>query len=292
MNYKTKSFICPCCGYSGNWKKFRDFPQFLFGIKFSILKCPVCGIGKTNPTPQTDLPFYSENKDYVTLFTKNHDLYLSFAKDLFQSFANSLPKINGSRLLDVGSGSGEMVEYAKSLGYDAIGIEANKYLVKICHERDLQVIEGNVEMLDSYFNGRFDVVIFSAVLEHLLDPGKLLTIVHKNLLTDNGIIIISQANYKGLLPSLFPWLWYAWQPKQHFWHFTKNSINKISALTGFNVVKFHKVSLHHPFYPNILKPLDFFGRNIAAVFSAIGALFNCGDQVYAMLQSTSSNFHK
>jgi methionine biosynthesis protein MetW len=90
----------------------------------------------------------------------------------------------GVRVLDVGCGDGELLEYlAVEKQVDARGVELSQPNVNACVARGLSVVQGNADTdLSEYPSQVFDVVILSqtiqatrsprAVLAHLLRIGK------------------------------------------------------------------------------------------------------------------------
>lgn len=227
----------------------------------------------TAPAPSCSAKeMYEENVKYEDLFSKKADLYRRFAEDLLRPLKNIM-RSEDKRLIDIGCGGGFAVEAAMEMGFIAEGVEANAKVVEWCKGRGLNVIQGDIKKLLSKTN--YDVVVLSAVLEHLPDPEKMLTAC-KKILNPGGVILIQQAVYDGLLPSVFPWGWYGWQPKEHFWHFTPASLDVLFDKCGFRKVHSARYSLHHPwFLKGSIKELA--GRNLAAVIARIGANMGRGD---------------
>ena len=90
----------------------------------------------------------------------------------------------GARVLDVGCGGGELLEYLAAVkGVDARGIELSQQNVNACVARGLSVVQGDADAdLSEYPSQVFDIVILSqtiqatraprTVLAHLLRIGK------------------------------------------------------------------------------------------------------------------------
>lgn len=274
--------VCIYCGYKGAWQKARELPAFLFGRSFTVLRCPRCGIGRTWPVPKLEKTYYSENEDYGVLFKQKQDLYIRFAQKLLSALVDRMD-IVGKRLLDIGCGGGFVVESAGKMGFIAEGIETNRGMVAWCQERGLNVREADVVQMEGLVADKYDVIVLSAVLEHLENPVFLLEQIKAGLLKADGLVLISQASYDGMLPVLFPWGWYGWQPQEHFWHFTPVSFRRLADKAGFEVVHLTRSTLYHPW---VLKGSvrEIAGRNLAAIIGRMGVLLGHGDNFRAVLQ--------
>ncbi len=89
--------------------------------------------------------------------------------------ADMIPE--GSRVLDVGSGDGALLDYLqRNKKVDARGIELSPDGVNKCVSKGLSVIQGNAEEELSHFpDGSFDYVILSQTLQAMSRPDKILT---------------------------------------------------------------------------------------------------------------------
>lgn len=260
---------CLCCGVS-EWRTLTRLPRAIFGISASIERCAKCGLGRTNPPPSTDFKHYESEGDSVRNFQQRADDYRGFARELL---ADS--PVRCGRLLDIGCGGGFLIEEAQCRGFDAQGLEANSEIVRWCKSRGLRVAQQNVEDLSR--SQAFDLIVISAVLEHLQDPAKLV-VSSKQLLSRNGAMLISQASYDGLLPRIAPWGWYGWQPHEHFWHFTPLSFHHFAERYGFHV-SIRRRSLYHAWYrtgKNIV-------RNPFTAIAKLGDSLGHGDSFNAVL---------
>jgi len=101
-------------------------------------------------------------------------------------------------LLEVGPGSGAFLNYARSVGWQVVGIETSQYAAQQASARyGLDIRCGTLGTVD--LGGRqFDVVHMSHVLEHLSDPIASLHVVH-GLLKPRGSLIIEVPHEFGSL---------------------------------------------------------------------------------------------
>lgn len=270
---------CPCCG-GCEWEHANQLPAFIFGVSAEIIVCHSCGCGATWPSPSLRENYYQENQGYSELFTQNAALYNIFAKGLLKSLDGIIDPL-GKTMLDIGCGGGFLVQAATDIGMIAEGVEANAEMVGWGKSRGLNVSQLSVEQL-KVSGKRFDVIVLSAILEHLKNPHDLL-LSCKDILRDGGVVLVSQASFDGLLPRLFAWGWYGWQPQEHFWHFTPKSFNKLAEKSGYRTQKLVRGSLYHQWFgKGGIKVL--LGRNTATLLAKLGAMLNRGDSFNAVLK--------
>ena len=273
---------CICCLKESRWKVQTRLPAVLFERPAEILRCCECGLGRTSPPPETGGDYYDDNPHYDEQFSSQRELYRKFAEELLSTL-DGIVEPDGKRLLDIGCGGGFLVEAAATAGFQAEGIDANRNMVNWCRERGLQVQQGDVTMLKKD-NRCYDVIVLSAILEHVSEPKKLLNDC-RELLSDGGILLIAQASYDGLLPSIFPWGWYGWQPKEHFWHFTPHSLTRLASQVALEDIRTVRVTLYHPwFITGGVKVIA--GRNIAAILGRLGQFLGRGDAFNMVLRPT------
>lgn len=109
---------------------------------------------------------------------------------------------NPGTMLEVGVGEGFMLARAKSKGWKICGIDYSKFGInKFNKKLSSYVEEGNpIEILEKYNSERkkFDVIIILNVLEHVIEPKKILSKL-TNLLKKNGVIMITIPNDFSLL---------------------------------------------------------------------------------------------
>lgn len=101
------------------------------------------------------------------------------------------------RLLDVGSGRGEVLKVALRENWDAVGLEPSRTFA----ERAAAASGAQVEncSLEEYVGGAgsFDAVILAAILEHVYDPNAVLGKI-ATLLRPGGVLFLDVPNEHGL----------------------------------------------------------------------------------------------
>jgi 2-polyprenyl-6-hydroxyphenyl methylase/3-demethylubiquinone-9 3-methyltransferase len=116
-------------------------------------------------------------------------------------FIQSYADIAGKRIVDVGCGGGILTEGLAKLGADAMGIDLSEELIDIA---DLHGLESGVnahyqkisaEALAQQQPGSFDHVTCMEMLEHVPDPGSIISACAK-LVKPGGMVFFSTLNRK------------------------------------------------------------------------------------------------
>jgi 2-polyprenyl-3-methyl-5-hydroxy-6-metoxy-1,4-benzoquinol methylase len=123
------------------------------------------------------------------------------------------------RLLDVGAGSGILVEEAAKGGFEANGIEPSAWLSDRAKSRGLAVQQGVLPHPD--IRPGFDVVTLIDVIEHVTDPLGLLRRM-REAMADDGIAVIVTPDVRSWAPRLLGWRW---------WHYRIAHISYFSRAT-------------------------------------------------------------
>jgi len=174
--------ICPICHQSLNQELRPDF-----------LLCPDCHVavrvsGTLAKEPDR-LNVYSS--DWVKGHSHNpiaHDI----AKHTAQVVGSVLPE--GASVIDIGCGSGLLVDRLAKIGYQATGLDWSRSAIEYARKYyQGEYILVNVEQgLD--VSRKFDCVVASHILEHLENPHEFLQSV-KGLLEPDGYLVIAVPNF-------------------------------------------------------------------------------------------------
>lgn len=151
----------------------------------------------------------------------------------------------GSRVLDLGCGSGELLAWLgatkKVIG---TGIEQDKEKAARCISRGLSVLQGDLnEEVDDYPDCCFDYVILSQTLQQVFEPARLLY----SLARIGRKVIVSFPNFshytirtgllfKGHAPKNDQ-LPYSWYDSPNIRVITMKDFRKFSRDVGYNIIK-------------------------------------------------------
>lgn len=150
--------------------------------------------------------------------------------------ATILPFVAGGRLLDVGCGSGELLERHVALGWGGWGVEISPEAARYAREqRGLRVWQGDLPGA-SFPAATFDMVVFSHSLEHMFSPTATLREANR-ILRPGGRLFLALPNAASAEARLFGRWWLGWDVPRHLYHFTPKSLNRCLRQTGFRVIR-------------------------------------------------------
>ena len=181
---------------------------------------------------------------------------------------------HGRRLLDVGAADGLLSRAFSDAGWRVTGLEADPALAEAgrayCERMVVTDLDREVPELDT----EYDVIVYGDVLEHLVDP---LRIVHglNRWLAPGGRVVISVPNVAHLLIRLsllmgrFDYFDRGILDRTHLRFFTDRSLRRLLAAAGLVIVQ--RTATAVPLYQ--VTPAAWHGRVLAAIH-ALSAAFS------------------
>jgi len=163
-------------------------------------------------------------------------------------------KLTGKRLLEIGCGKGRFLEAAKKRGFQVYGIEPSPRSFAFASDRlGSSVAPVGLDDLCSVsaFPSKYDYVMLWHVLEHLDDPGAVLSRIRK-MLVGNGRIVIAVPNFASLQARLGKADWYHLDPPRHVHHFTPESLRMLANGNGFDIDKMFFNSFYQNFAGDLI----------------------------------------
>jgi SAM-dependent methyltransferase len=216
---------------------------------FSIVKCKSCGLVQVNPQPTEVevLKYYSDS--YFTQRTdRGYDNYYSDhvkseisrvfqlnLKDLdFFDWEKRYKQTNTEKLtsLDIGCAAGYFVDFMKSRGYEAEGIEVADGPVAFARDKlGLVVHKENFLTWDARFQKKYDVITLWATIEHLHKPKETLVKI-KSHLKPGGTLILSTCRY-GILAKFRGLNWRYLNVPEHLYYYSLSGLRNLLISLGY-----------------------------------------------------------
>lgn len=215
---------CPLCGSKNYRLLFQTVDFKVSRLWFDIVKCSSCSLVFTNPRPVEN-----EIRNY---YSNNYYSYKPFKPKRVEKRI-SKKSANRYKILDIGCGSGKWLYKQKTIGNDVYGIESSQNAAKIANEMGLNVFSESLEDTE-FANDFFNLVRINHVLEHLVNPLRLLKKV-KRILKKSGECIISVPNVESIESILLKGAWRQLDAPRHLFHFSPSTLQKVINKAGLKV---------------------------------------------------------
>ena len=169
-------------------------------------------------------PFYTSSSQNMKKHFKN------FAHWLNEKYLD-----NRSKLIEVGSNDGTLLENFKNTNIEAIGFEPSKTIAELANKKDVKTLNKffNTQNLDQIknFYSSVDVICSANVIAHIPDLKDVIISVDK-LLSSKGLLIFEEP-YLG---SMFSKVSYDQIYDEHIFMFSVSSIKKVFDLFDFELI--------------------------------------------------------
>ena len=141
----------------------------------------------------------------------------------------------GARLLDVGAGSGWLVENMCAQGWRAEGLDFDARSVESARGRGLMMHAGGLAE-QGFADAAFDAVTMSHSIEHVHDPVAWLAEVRR-ILKPGGVLSLATPNTRGLGHQVFGRHWFALDPPRHLHLFNAGAMSIALRAAGFKAFR-------------------------------------------------------
>ena len=167
------------------------------GIECDVWRCGRCGLVFPNPMP---VPASGIEQHYALdadSYFQHHDIDTK-CFNMYALLQRAAELTGGKgKLLDVGAGRGELLKKAREDGWISVGIEPSSSFAS--YAASFSGAEIRRESLEqcAFPSSSFDVVILSAVLEHLYNPDETIKEIAR-ILRPSGALFVDVPNEQGL----------------------------------------------------------------------------------------------
>ncbi len=237
--YKFENIRCPVCDSD---KSDVLSEKDRYGLHHTVVACKSCGLIYTNPRMDQDSYNSFYNTEYRRLYVGNEVPTKSFfsgqyhkGRLIYDFLQSTFPKktLSDLSVLEVGCGAGGILYYFKSKGCKVKGLDlGNEYIEYGKENYQLDLNHGS---LTKDLNFTPDIVIYSHVLEHILDLHaelqKIKEICHKD-----SIIYIEVPGIKNIRNS-YKMNTLLYLQNAHTFHFTLTSLTNVFVKNGFRRIR-------------------------------------------------------
>lgn len=228
----STNLVCSCCKGKTGHILHSGLKSVYTDVPYSIVICDTCTNGITDPPVEKNNldKIYSQTYLYpVHLLALGEKKYRARAKAKF--IRNNFPSKSHPKLLEVGCMFGYLLQELNP-EYNVKGIDIGQDAVAYCKASGLDVQDISIEDYLNASKEKFDLIVISHVLEHLLKPGEVLEKLHGHL-NPGGRILILVPNYQSLSVRIFGRYWGWWQVPVHINHFNKRSLELLAKNAGY-----------------------------------------------------------
>lgn len=200
-----------------------------------ILECGVCTLAVTGNKRKSDSHYLYNSSNFYKL--ENYENIDKKQVNKFKRIISLLEhNLHKGEILEVGAGFGLLSSLLhNNPKYKITALEPNLPLEYLKGKKDIQSIKSTYEEYLVKSKKKYDAILFIDVLEHFKDPSAIIEKT-QNIMKSDGILIINLPNYKSIMAKLISnWSW--WMIEDHYFHFSKKSLNKFLNKNGFTVKK-------------------------------------------------------
>lgn len=219
---------CPVCGQD-------SFSHVFDKNNEPFVRCDYCSLLLINPRPVYAQVLDTYSRNYSEKYAKKSIKKMRRCRR-WVARTKKANRIEG-RWLDVGCSVGFVVKAAADLGFDAYGVDVERWGVEYGREKlNLKnLYSGSLEDQD-FPDGYFNAISLYDVIEHVPDLNRLVKEL-KRILAHKGIIDI-------ITPDLGHWrvpadlsTWNEIKPSEHLYYFSADTLSKLMQKHGLKIIK-------------------------------------------------------
>jgi SAM-dependent methyltransferase len=233
---------CPVCD-SADFaleRKVRDRFQTIPDLLYDIVRCANCRLLYLNPRPaEADLGRFYESDAYDPFVSSRANFSPATALYRFVRFFTMRNKARrvctgvkpGANVLDVGCATAELLIELRRRGYQCFGVEPDEGAATFARSKGLNVWSGDIQAVPVE-SEPYSLIVFWHVVEHIYHLRAAL-VRARELLADDGKIVIAVPNPKSLDCGWYGNDWVAWDTPRHLYHFEPDVMLNVLAAAGF-----------------------------------------------------------
>ena len=226
---------CPLCGEANNKQVYKaqlPVDHGLLGKSICIVQCQKCKFLYNDILVSREI--LANHYKYCSVYQKAGTIQY-FNQD-YVNIADYLSKFivdKNTNILDLGCSQGKLLLQLQKRGFDNLtGVQLSESNCEWLTKNNIIAINSDIFEISS--NKKYDLIILSQVLQHIMDIQLLMTKIC-DLLSDQGILYISvpPVNYYSFHNNRVPF--HLFFP-QHINHFSLHSINILLMKFDFKLI--------------------------------------------------------
>jgi 2-polyprenyl-3-methyl-5-hydroxy-6-metoxy-1,4-benzoquinol methylase len=250
------ALVCRVCS-NGTGNRHHRAREMMFGSKeeFEYLECARCKCVQLIEIPDSMSKYYPANYHSFAAIASHGGVraWLTRARNSYAvtnrgvlgkilsryfppiAALRSLPPLQLSedaRILDVGSGSGMLLDAMADLGFrNLVGIDP--FLeADVEHPNGVKLLKRTIHEIE----GQFDVIMFHHAFEHVASPGPTLSAVH-DLLAADGTCLIRIPTVSSYAWQYYGANWVQLDAPRHFYVHSLESLKILAGQAGLEISK-------------------------------------------------------
>lgn len=213
----------------------------------SYSKCCGCGFvfQEQLPTAENFARIYDNESHYFVDdkkgvdYVQNEQSLQRNAKFYIEVISREVPdfKTYSKDVLDIGCGTGVFLSEIAKLGHRCRGLEISRWASEFGRERyGIDILCRDLNNADLPENA-FDVITLMHVIEHLPEPGNVLSQIYR-LLRPGGVLILATPDVDCLTAKFTGTHWRYYLPNEHIHLFNQRSLEILAGEHGFKPFKY------------------------------------------------------
>lgn len=236
--YQFEKVNCVVCG-NKNFELLSEKDRY--GLYVPTVICKDCGLVQTNP--RMNQKSYNEfyDSEYRRLYTgedicseaffKNQQFQGKAIFDLIEKYIGK--PLENKFVVEIGTGAGGILQIFKDIGNKVFGLDLGSEYINYGKSKGLNLKVGTIDDIKK-LKLKPDLVIYSHVLEHILDPVRELKKLRENL-KPTSLLYIEVPGIKNLIKS-YNQDFLTYLQNAHVYHFSLKTLKNIGRKAGFSCV--------------------------------------------------------
>jgi SAM-dependent methyltransferase len=239
---------CPICGRALFATRLRGRDRLITGDgPFEVMECTSCQFGLTDPQlSDEELARYypPEYYDFWGYSDRPPENPLQGLLERFRTWSAERhyehppyvldEGVTPGRMLDVGCGSGDLLEHFAKRGWEIYGIDPSASAAAAAEARGARIHQGTLQD-QPWPPGSFGLITFQHALEHVAEPVEALKRA-RELLEPGGLLLIDVPNWACWQRRLlFRSRWHPLELPRHLQHFSPRALERLAGSLGLRV---------------------------------------------------------